>query len=150
MKVAKLVASCLGIGYLQKGAGTVAAIFCCAVWWALRMDKLSGAGQGLYIVLLFFAGVGVSSAVEKEWGHDSNRVVIDEWLGMSVALFLVPLTWPNVTAAFVLFRFFDIAKPLFVRRMEAVPRGWGVMLDDLLAGVYSVLLLQAFLKIQSS
>lgn len=150
MSLRKLIATCFGIGYMQKGAGTVAALFCCVVWGLLKIDGTSPLAQLGYIALLFFVGVWASSGVEGEWGHDSNRVVIDEWLGMSVALFLVPFTLVNFTAAFVLFRFFDIAKPLFIRRMERAPRGWGVMLDDLLAGIYSALLLQAFLKIHSS
>jgi phosphatidylglycerophosphatase A len=84
--------------------------------------------------------------VEKEWGHDSNRVVIDELQGMMTALFLMPNDWRYLLVAFVLFRFFDIAKPLGIRRMEAFAGGWGVMLDDLLAGIYSNVLLQVIVK----
>ncbi len=146
MNASKLIATCFGIGYLQKGAGTVAALFCCLFWYLLRIDRTLAVEQAVHIAALFFAGVWVSSAVEKVWGHDSNRIVIDEWMGMSIALFLVPFTWLNFVAAFVLFRFFDIAKPLCIRRMEAAPQGWGVMLDDLLAGLYSNLLLHLLIK----
>ena len=149
MDVNKLIATCLGIGYLQKGAGSVAALFCCVFWWALRLDRISLVEQLLQIIGLFIVGVWASSAVEKEWGHDSNRVVIDEWMGMSVALFLLPFSWTNYLFAFALFRFFDIAKPLGIRRAEAAPGGWGVMLDDLLAGIYSAVILQLFLKLIS-
>ena len=146
MNISKLIASCFGIGYLQRGAGTLAALFCCGLWCLLRLDKTSPLLQTLHIASLFFAGVWVSARVEKDWGHDSNRIVVDEWLGMSVALFLIPFSWPNFADAFVLFSFFDIAKPLFIRRTEAAPHGWGVMLDDLLAGFYSNLLLHLLLK----
>lgn len=146
MKFSKLIATCLGIGYLQKGAGTLAALACCLLWWALRFDKATPFQQALCMVVVFFSGVWVSSNVEKDWGHDSNRIVIDEWLGMGLALFLIPFSWVHFSAAFVLFRAFDIAKPLFIRRMEAAPGGWGVMLDDLLAGVYSNLLLHLLIK----
>lgn len=146
MRPEKLIATCFGIGYLQKGAGTLAALFCCLAWYASGQFHLSAAEQLCVIAVLFAAGVWSATKVEKAWGHDSNRVVVDEWLGMTVALFLVPFNWVYVLTAFVLFRFFDIAKPLFVRRMEAVPGGWGVMLDDLLAGIYSALILHLIIK----
>jgi len=147
MSLSKLVATCFGIGYLRKGAGTLAALFCCLIWYALRIDRASIAVQTVQIIVMFFIGVWVSASVEKEWGHDSNRIVIDEWLGMSVALFCVPFTLINYLLAFGLFRFFDIVKPLAIRKAEAAPGGWGVMLDDLLAGIYSAVLLQLFVKI---
>jgi len=142
----KLIATCFGIGYIQKGAGTVAALFCCAVWYLLRVDQTSVVEQIIHITGLFFIGVWSASKVEKDWGHDSNVVVIDEWMGMSVTLFLVPFSWINYAIAFVLFRAFDIAKPFFIKRLEALPAGWGVMLDDLLAGIYSAVILQLLIK----
>jgi phosphatidylglycerophosphatase A len=72
-------------------------------------------------------------------------VVIDEVAGMWISLLLVPLTGPRLVAGLVLFRFFDIAKPLFIRRLEKLPGGLGVMLDDVLAGLYANALLQAAL-----
>ena len=146
MIIIKLIATCLGIGYIQKGAGTIAALFCCAVWYFFGVDQTSVFQQFIQIAGLFFLGVWSSSELEKIWGHDSNKIVIDEWMGMSVALFLVPLSLINVGLAFLLFRFFDIVKPLFIRKAELVPRGWGVMLDDLLAGIYSALILHLLIK----
>lgn len=146
MIAVKLIATCLGIGYIQKGAGTIAALFCCALWYLLRIDQATIIVQAGYIVGLFFIGAWSSTVAEKEWGHDSNKVVVDEWLGMSVALFALPFSWVNYAIAFVLFRIFDIAKPFYIRRAEAVPKGWGVMLDDLLAGIYSALILHLLIK----
>jgi len=146
MIIAKLLATCLGIGYIQKGAGTVAALFCCAVWYFLRLHETGLVEQIVQVCVLFFIGVWAAAKVEKYWGHDSNRVVIDEWLGMTVALFLIPFKWPYVITAFILFRAFDILKPLYIRRMEAVAGGWGVMLDDLLAGIYSNVILHLLIK----
>jgi phosphatidylglycerophosphatase A len=146
MNISKLIATCMGIGYLQKGAGTLAALFCCLLWFFFRLDRTSLAAQACQIVLLFFVGVWVSERVEKDWGHDSNRIVIDEWMGMNVALFLVPFSFINYGVAFLLFRVFDITKPLLIKRAEAAPGGWGVMLDDLLAGIYSAVILHLLLK----
>ncbi len=146
MIISKIIATTFGIGYLQKGAGTVAALFCCLLWYFLNGGVLTVWLQLSLIVVVFFLGVFVSSVVEKEWGHDSNRVVIDEVQGVMTALFLVPTDWRYGLIAFVLFRLFDIAKPLGIRKMEALPKGWGVMLDDLLAGIYSNVLLQVIIN----
>ena len=146
MTVAKMFTTCFGVGYIQKGAGTIAALFCCAAWYGFRMDQWHWAWQFFQISFLFLVGALASTKVETMWGHDSNRIVVDEWLGMCVALFLVPATWLNLAMAFVLFRAFDIAKPLFIRRAESLPGGWGVMMDDLLAGIYSNLILHLLIK----
>ena len=145
MLVAKIIATCFGIGYIQKGAGTVAALFCCVAWYFLR-EMANPWIEVFLLVTIFFIGVFIATRVEKEWGHDSNRVVIDEVHGMLVALFLIPADWRYVLAAFVLFRFFDIVKPLGIRSMERQPKGWGVMLDDVLAGLYSNVILQIIIK----
>lgn len=146
MLISKIITTCFGIGYIQKGAGTIAALFCCLLWYGLHGAESHFLFQLLLLVLLFFLGVFTSNTVEKEWGKDSNRVVIDEVHGMLTALFLIPFNWQYLLAAFVLFRFFDIAKPLGVRKMEKFSEGWGVMLDDLLAGMYSNVVLQIIVK----
>lgn len=146
MFTAKAISTCLGIGYIQKGAGTVAALGGCIAWYFIQ----SRGGNAWFTISGIFALllVGVWSAyrVEKEWGHDSNRIVIDELLGMCITLFLVPVTWKYIMIGFVLFRFFDIVKPLYIRKAESWPGGWGVMADDLLAGIYSNILLQLIVK----
>ena len=63
--------------------------------------------------------------------------------GMFISLLFVPVTIPYILVAFVLFRFFDIIKPLFIRRLESLPGGWGVMADDILAGVYTNIIIHA-------
>ena len=146
MFVSKFIATFFGVGYIQKGAGTIAALFCCLLWYWLHGAETHFLFQCMLLVLLFFIGVFASTVVEKEWGKDSNRVVIDEVHGMLTALFLIPFHWQYVLAAFVLFRFFDIVKPLGVRKLEKYPGGWGVMLDDLLAGMYSNVVLQIIIK----
>ena len=80
--------------------------------------------------------------MESEWGKDPKQTVIDEMIGLSIAVLGLPLSWPYLLGAFILFRFFDIAKPLGIRQLEEAPKGWGVMLDDVLAGVYANICLQ--------
>jgi phosphatidylglycerophosphatase A len=74
--------------------------------------------------------------------------VIDEVAGMMVTLLFVPVTFINVILGLILFRFFDIAKPLFIRKMEYLPKGWGVMADDILAGLYARIVLGLVVYLQ--
>ena len=83
--------------------------------------------------------------MERYWGKDPSKVVIDEVSGMAIGLLLLPVNVKYLFAAFILFRFFDIVKPLYIRKIEALPRGWGIMLDDVAAGIYTNVLLQAVL-----
>jgi phosphatidylglycerophosphatase A len=146
MFTAKIVSTCFGIGYLQKGAGTLAALLVSAAWLLLPVGGMNIIVHILAVVLILAAGIWSAAKVEKEWGHDSNRIVVDEVLGMAISLVMIPVNWKYVLAAFVLFRFFDILKPFFIRKAEALPSGWGVMADDLLAGIYANLILQLLIR----
>lgn len=141
MKIAKGISTCLGIGLIQKGAGTVTALLLCLLVY-FTVPNLPPYLSFALLIAETGMGVWAAGKVEKAWGHDSNRVVIDEWVGMHLSLLLVPINWITVLAAFVLFRFFDILKPLGIRSLEKLPGGWGVMGDDLLAGLYANLVLQ--------
>ncbi len=140
----KLFSTTLGIGYIGKGGGTVAAIACCICWY---LAWAGGCPPLLFsvtlTVLITLIGVWSSSVVEKIWGKDPSRVVIDEVAGMCIGLLFVPVQIKYVILALVLFRFFDIVKPLFIRKMEQLPAGWGIMMDDILAGVYTNVLVSA-------
>ena len=68
--------------------------------------------------------------------HDPSEVVIDEATGMGIALFMLPHSITLYTMAFILFRIFDIFKPSFIYRVQNLPGGWGIMLDDVLAGIF--------------
>lgn len=145
MQIAKIIASVFGIGYIRKGGGTVAAACAIFIWWLLFRDN---AFHWVPVALtIFTTGIGViaGNVVEEDWGKDSYRVVIDEVAGMFISVLFVPLVWWWLLTGFVLFRFFDIAKPLYIRRMEVFKGGWGVMLDDVLAGVYANIILQVLI-----
>jgi phosphatidylglycerophosphatase A len=143
IRLYRIISTCLGIGYVPKGGGTVAAGVCCIVWYvALRHANKPILIPLLITLALLFVGVYSAGKVESAWGKDSKRIVIDEAAGMCLTLLFVPVRWPYLVAGFLLFRFFDIAKPFYIRRMEKLEGGWGVMMDDVLAGVYANLLLQ--------
>ncbi|WP_210522102.1 phosphatidylglycerophosphatase A family protein [Hymenobacter terricola] len=144
----KLIASVLGIGYV-KGGGTVAAVVCCLFLYLARANEalLRPWPAGLLTAGLLALGTLAAQRMEGAWGKDSYRVVIDEVAGMWVSMLLIPITGPRLLVGLVLFRFFDIVKPLFIRKMEQIPGGAGVMLDDVLAGLYTTLLLHAGIQL---
>ena len=140
----ELTATSLGIGYIGKGAGTVAAVVCCICWYLAWAGGYPPAIPSIIItVVIILLGVWAGNKVEPLWGKDHQRVVIDEVAGMCIGLLFVPVNVKYVLCSLILFRFFDITKPLFIRKMEDLPGGWGVMMDDVLAGVYTNILLQA-------
>ena len=147
--MSKLIASVLGIGYL-KGGGTLAAAVCCLALYLARTQALTTqpGPASLLTAALLGLGTWVAQRVEPVWGKDSYRVVIDEVAGVWVGLLGVPLTGSRLLLGLLLFRFFDIVKPLGIRKMEQLPGGLGVMLDDVLAGVYTALLLHAGLWLE--
>ena len=100
------------------------------------------------IVVIFFVGVLVSARVKSEEDPDPSKVVIDEVAGQLAAfLILAPVEWWSVLVAFLLFRLFDIVKPLGIRRLEAIPNGWGIMLDDLAAGLLAAVVINVAILI---
>jgi phosphatidylglycerophosphatase A len=141
----KLTSTSLGIGYIGKGAGTVAAVACSVCWYLAYRNGYQPIPSLIITLLITLLGIWSSNVVSKIWGKDPARVVIDEVAGMCISLLFLPVTIKYVIAALILFRFFDIAKPLFIRRLEKLPGGWGIMLDDVLAGVYANILLQIIL-----
>ncbi|MEP7256908.1 MAG: phosphatidylglycerophosphatase A [Flavitalea sp.] len=136
MKPAGIICSCLGIGYL-KGGGTYTAIIVALAWYFSQAKAANIPGQLLVTVSLLLIGIFAASAVEKDWGKDNYKVVIDEAAGMMITLFLIPVDWKYALTGLALFRFFDIVKPLGIKKAERLPGGWGVMADDALAGIYA-------------
>lgn len=138
-QLSKIIASTLGIGYIGKGGGTVAALFTTLCWYLLQPGIF---WQWIITIAIILLGIWSGNKVEADWGKDNKKVVIDEVAGMCISLLLLPATAMYILAALILFRYFDISKPLFIRRMEQFPGGWGVLLDDMLAGIYANLIIQ--------
>jgi len=140
----KLIATGLGIGYIEKGAGTAAAIATCSLWYLFQSGAVNDSFliPTLVTIIITIIGIWSSNKVEIEWGKDHNRVVIDEIAGMCITLLYIPFSILYISIGFILFRFFDILKPLYIRKLESLKGGWGVMADDVLAGIYSNIVLQ--------
>jgi phosphatidylglycerophosphatase A len=143
----KITSTSLGIGYIGKGAGTAAAGATCLVWYVVHPDALNFVPAVIATILITALGIWSGNIVESIWGKDHNRVVIDEVAGMCITLLWIPVTPLNILIGLILFRFFDILKPLFIRKLENLPGGWGVMFDDVLAGVYANIVLQIIVRL---
>jgi len=150
-RIYKFLATGFGSGYAPFAPGTAGALVGCLILCGLHylwQEEFSGqAIQGQWMLILltgifFFAGVAAGNVLEPEWGHDPSKIVIDEIVGLWVTMWLVPFSIQNLALAFILFRILDIWKPFFIRKMERFKGGWGVMLDDVLAGVFANLILQ--------
>ena len=144
-----LIATFFGIGHLQPGSGTWAAAVTALLWvgashWIPSSWLLSTALIASAAITLI--GIPPSTTVARESGQkDPGFVVIDEVAGQLIALIGVPLDWKYVLAGFILFRSFDIVKPFPLRRLERLPGGTGIMMDDVGAGLYALVLLQLWL-----
>lgn len=144
-----LIATFFGIGHLQPGSGTWASAITVLLWWAgsrlLEPNWLIPVAVAASTAITLL-GIPVSTVVARESGRkDPGFVVIDEVAGQLIALIGVPLHWKYLLAGFILFRSFDIAKPFPLRRLERLPEGTGIMVDDVGAGLYALVLLQFWL-----
>jgi phosphatidylglycerophosphatase A len=144
-----MAATFFGIGHLQPGSGTWASAVTVLLWWAACL-WLKPAWQMpvavLASVIITLIGIPPSTVVERESGReDPGFVVIDEVAGQMIALIGVPVNWKYLLAGFILFRSFDIVKPFPLRRLEKLGGGTGIMMDDVGAGLYALVLLQIWL-----
>jgi len=102
--------------------------------------------------ILFAIAVPASTRAERWYGHDAKAIVIDEVAGMAVTFAAIPApaegqTWWVLGVGFLLFRIFDVLKPFPANRAQDLPGGWGVVLDDVAAGIYANVCLQVLLRI---
>jgi len=148
----KLTATALGAGYSPFAPGTMGAIVgCLALWLFEKYNLISTTSTPLLfiglIVVTTILGIIATDKLEADWGKDPSKVVLDEVVGIWITMMFVPLSFLNVLIGFGLFRFFDIAKPLGIRKLESLKGGIGVMADDILAGIYANIVLQIIIYI---
>ena len=124
-------------GYAPAVPGTAGSVVGLALYALVRVT--GGSLLELLVLLVVVAtGIWAATVGERHFQQkDPGAVVIDEVAGMLVTLLWIPLTWQGALAGFVMFRLFDIVKPFPARSAERLPGGWGVMTDDLVAGVYA-------------
>ena len=153
LKINKIIASGLGTGYFPVAPGTAGSVLGIILIWLVNYCLIFSISDSslvlvldsVAIFLITFFGYFSIKSVHKVWKHDASEIVIDEIAGVMIAAFAVPFNWKYYLAALLLFRFFDILKPLYIKRIDRMKNNWSVMLDDILAGVYSFIVLQALI-----
>ncbi len=146
---ATMVATFFGAGHLKPGPGTWGSLATVVVW-ALACSRIPAANRTWATIIAAAAVtiVGIPAATRVARGSglkDPQFVVIDEVAGQLVALIAVPLAWKTFLAGFILFRVFDILKPFPIRRLERLPEGTGIVVDDLGAGLYALAVMHLLL-----
>jgi phosphatidylglycerophosphatase A len=131
----KLVATGLYSGYAPIAPGTVGSIVAIAVYFLPGFEQ--PIVMSAIIFIIFIIGTAVSSSMEKTLGEDPPVVVIDEIVGQWITLLFLPKKILVVLLGFFFFRAYDIFKPPPARHVEKLQHGWGIMLDDVVAGIYA-------------
>ena len=133
------IATALGSGYFPKAPGTAGSLFAILLVFLFNIPQMT-----LVLLIIVFTILGIWSAgyVEKEIGDDPAIVVIDEVVGQWIALLFIPFTLIPVITAFILFRVFDIFKPFPIDQSQALKGGYGIIIDDIIAGVYANIIIQ--------
>ena len=142
-RLAEIVASFLGAGYSKFAPGTVGALFATALLYFTRgLVDAYWFYIPLLVLLTYVGGIWAIKNLPDSWEHDDGRIVVDEAHGIFITMLFVPFSLKHVAIGFVLFRLFDIIKPLGIKKFDQLKSDHGVMLDDTLAGIYSNVVLQ--------
>ncbi len=149
MKIAKIIASGLYSGYAPVASGTFGSLFGVVLVYFINSILLKFGVEGnifiisniLMVTVSYFLGVWAVKKVHRIWEHDDGRIVIDEIVGVWLGLIFIPVEVKYYFLAFVVFRFFDILKPFGIKKIDKLGGDSSVMLDDVLAGVYSMIVI---------
>jgi len=144
-----IIATFFGIGRLRPGPGSWASLATVLLWW-LASRWITPVWQpwsaGLLALLAVALGIPAATrAARAAAAEDPQFVVIDEVAGQLISLIAAPVSWKSLLAGFILFRGFDIVKPPPLRRLERLPEGTGIVLDDVGAGIYALAAMQLLL-----
>tara|TARA_B100001250_G_C19574572_1_gene689140 strand:- start:262 stop:723 length:462 start_codon:yes stop_codon:yes gene_type:complete len=144
-RLAEVVGTIFYVGKIPFASGTWGSLVAFVFWYLLKPKII----DPLFLLItggLFFVGIFVSEIISKKLNdHDPKEIVIDEWVGMWIALYLVPhdIVWGCVS--FLLFRLFDILKPGPVQIMDDMKSAVGIMMDDVIAGILALLVTQSLM-----
>lgn len=146
---ATLVATYFGIGRMGPGPGTWASAATVGLWWGVTRFIPASWQTGVAILLaalVILIGIPAATQAARAAGReDPGFVVIDEVAGQLISLIAVPVTWKSLVLGFILFRGFDIVKPPPIRALERFPEGAGIVIDDVGAGLYALIVMHLLL-----
>lgn len=141
----KIIATSFGVGYAPVAPGTAGAVLASAVAYLVQPYLSYTYFQYLLLILIVLGtilGIIATNNLEDEWGKDPSKIVMDESVGQWITYLFIPFGLTNILLGLLLFRIFDIWKPLIIGRAEKLPGGIGVMADDILAGIFANVVLQ--------
>jgi phosphatidylglycerophosphatase A len=140
-KLILLISSVFGLGYIKRAPGTFGSIAGILLWALLAPNKYN---LQIYMLIAVFAiSILFSSLAEKIYNvKDDQRIVIDEVAGIFFSVAFLPKTFIFLSLGFILFRVFDVKKPLFIKTVQTAGSGLGITMDDVLAGIFTNIILQ--------
>src|SRR5580698_4267874 len=148
---ATLLATFFGVGLLRPGPGTWGSAATVVLWWLVAHGIAPSWRPALATLLAALAvavGIPAATQVSRATGlKDPQFVVIDEVAGQLITLIAAPVAWQSLLLGFILFRGFDIVKPPPVRQLEHLSEGYGIVLDDVGAGLYALIVMQVVLHL---
>ncbi|MGO9480605.1 MAG: phosphatidylglycerophosphatase A [Candidatus Kryptoniota bacterium] len=139
----ELVATGLGSGYSPVASGTAGSLVGLLIYLIPGFEKIYIIVPMISVFLIW--GAYAAGKMEKEWGHDPSRVVIDEIVGMWISIAFIPKGFVLIAIAFLIFRLLDIFKPFPANYFDKKSGGFAVMLDDVVCGIYANILIQFYL-----
>ncbi len=150
--LSKIIATFFGVGYFPVAPGTLTSLIV-VLLYKFYLHSLSWPFYLLLLVLLFSVGIFTSTKYSLEIKkHDPRRIVIDEAFGQLLVLFQIGESWGTgwlpLLSCFLLFRIFDIIKPFPIKKVETLPEGWGIVMDDLVAAVYAGVIINLYLLLR--
>ena len=151
-KLSIFISTCFGTGYFPVAPGTFGSLFALCFYFLIPESVLAMSGDYWYlsiggVLLISIVGTITAFEAEKTLGHDDKRIVIDEFAGYYLSVILLPKSIFVMVAGFVLFRIFDILKPYPINKIQDLRGGYGIMADDLLAGIISNIIIRLLLLI---
>jgi phosphatidylglycerophosphatase A len=146
--LSKVISTFFGLGYFPVAPGTITSLVVILAY-KFYLYQLSWPLYLLILFLLFFVGVYTSTKFSVESNKkDPRKIVIDEACGQLLVFFRMSEAWFPVLAGFILFRVFDIVKPYPIKKVEALPAGWGIMMDDVVAAIYAGVIINLYLLLK--
>jgi phosphatidylglycerophosphatase A len=146
---ARVIATFFGTGYLRPGPGSWGSAATLFLWLAIAQivpPPLRPYACASLALLAIAVGIPAATRLARASGiKDPQFVVIDETAGQLITLIAAPVAWKSLLAGFILFRTFDMIKPPPVRQLESLPEGTGIVLDDVAAGLLSLVVMQVLL-----
>ena len=140
-QAAEWIGTVFNIGKLPLAPGTWASLIATISWYFLFQNQDPILLPTVTAFLFLLGSLAADAIIRNSKDHDPSRIVIDEWVGQWITFTFMPVNLSNFVIGLTLFRFFDIIKPFPVKSAEKLSGGWGVMMDDVVAGIMSFIIL---------